>query len=344
MSEVATRAVAENWRGLVQPEYKIKSTSGNTSVFEIAPLERGFGSTLANGLRRILLSSLRGAAVVAVKIEGVVHEFTAIPGVNEDVTDIILNLKSLVFAYNGEEQKRVRLQAKGPCAVTAGMIETVAGIEVVNKDLVICHLDKNGVIDLELTVGVGKGFVTANENRDEDMPINVIPVDAIFSPINRVFYKIEHSRVGSETEYDKLLLTIETNGSITPESALGLAAKIMQDQLSVFIKFKDVDASSENQEDKLPFDPSLLKKVENLELSVRSQNCLKNDNITYIGDLVVKTENEMLKTPNFGRKSLNEIKDLLSSLNLKFGMDIANWPPANIEELAEKYDDSNEIV
>jgi DNA-directed RNA polymerase subunit alpha len=233
----------------------------------------------------------------------------------------------------------MRLSAVGPCVVTAGMIQTSDDIEIINKDLEICHLDRDANIDIEFFVGVGKGYIPANENRMLEMPIGIIPIDSIFSPVKRVTFKVENSRVGSETEYDKLYLTIETNGSLTPDLALSLAAKILQDQLQIFVNFDDVEEAVEEEEEKLPFDPQLLKKVDDLELSVRSHNCLKNDNIRYIGDLVVKSESEMLKTPNFGRKSLNEIKEVLTSMGLKFGMDVPGWPPESIEELARKYEE-----
>lgn len=336
----AKNIITANWSTLIKPDkYSEKQINANTSEFKIDPLERGFGTTLANALRRIMLSSLQGAAISSVKIAGVDHEFSTIAGVNEDVTEIILRLKQVVLKYAGPEKRRVRLKATGPCVVTASMIETTHDIDVVNKDHVICHLDKGASIDMEFIVSTGRGYISANDNRTMDTPLGVIPIDTIFSPVKRVTFKIEHSRVGSETEYDKLFLTIETNGSITPELALGLGSKILQDQLSVFVNFAEVEDIKEAEEEKLPFDIQLLRKVDDLELSVRSQNCLKNDNIVYIGDLVVKSEAEMLKTPNFGRKSLNEIKELLSSMNLKFGMYVPGWPPENIEELVRKYED-----
>ncbi|WP_038541563.1 DNA-directed RNA polymerase subunit alpha [endosymbiont of Acanthamoeba sp. UWC8] len=334
--------ISGNWTSLIKPtQYFLESISNNTAVFKVEPLERGFGVTLGNAIRRILLSSLQGAAIISVKVEGVDHEFSSVPGVREDVTDMILNIKSIVVKYGGNERKRMRLSAVGPCVVTAAMIQTVDDMEIINKDLVICHLDRDAKLDMEFSVGTGKGYITASENRYMEMPIGVIPVDSIFSPVKKVTFKVENSRVGSETEYDKLFLTIETNGSITPDLALSLAAKILQDQLQIFVNFDEVEEAIEIEEEKLPFDPQLLKKVDDLELSVRSHNCLKNDNIRYIGDLVVKTESEMLKTPNFGRKSLNEIKEVLSAMGLKFGMDIVGWPPENVEELVRKYEEQN---
>lgn len=336
----ARNIITANWASLIKPDkYSEKAISVNNSEFRIDPLERGFGTTLANALRRIMLSSLQGAAISSVKIEGVDHEFSTIPGANEDVSEIILNLKQVVLKYAGPERRRMSLKAVGPCVVTASMIDTTQDIEVINKDHVICHLDRGAKLDMEFTVSTGRGYVSANDNRTADTPLGVIPIDSIFSPVKRVTFKVEHSRVGSETEYDKLFLNIETNGSLTPELALGLSAKILQDQLSIFVNFAEVEDVKEAEEEKLPFDIQLLRKVDDLELSVRSQNCLKNDNIVYIGDLVVKSEAEMLKTPNFGRKSLNEIKELLSSMNLKFGMYVPGWPPENIEELVRRYED-----
>lgn len=336
----ARNIMAPNWANLIKPtEYKESSVGNNTSVFKIEPLERGFGTTLGNALRRVLLSSLQGAAITTVKIEGVDHEFSAISGVREDMTEVILNLKQLAIKYGGSERKRISLKATGPCVVTASMIDTANDIEIVNGDHVICTLDKGAKINMEMTVCTGKGYVSANDNRKAELPLGVMPIDSIYSPVKRVTFKVENSRVGSETEYDKLFLTIETNGTLSPELSLGLSAKILQDQLNVFVNFCTEEVNQADEEDKLPFDVQLLKKVDDLELSVRSQNCLKNDNIVYIGDLVVKTEGEMLKTPNFGRKSLNEIKELLSSMGLKFGMEIPGWPPENIEDLAKKHEE-----
>lgn len=338
--EQARAVVAANWNSLIKPaDYKEKQVTEFASTFEIEPLEKGYGATFGNSFRRFLLSSLRGAAISSLRIEGVDHEFSTIPGVREDVTEVVLNIKQVVVKYAGSEKRRMQLKATGPCVVTAGMIETTNDIEIINKDHIICHLDKGSKLSMDFVVTTGKGYKSAADNREEDTPLGVIPIDAIYTPVKRVSYKIDNSRVGSDTEYDKLFLTIETNGSITPDLALGLAAKIMQDQLQVFITFSTAEQSQEKEEEKLPFDIQLLKKVDDLELSVRSHNCLKNDNITYIGDLVVKTEAEMLKTPNFGRKSLNEIKELLTSMNLRFGMEVAGWPPENIEELIKRYEE-----
>lgn len=333
----------KNWQDLIKPsKIDIDQTSAhkNRAVLVAEPLERGFGMTLGVALRRILLSSIQGAAVTGIKIDGVVHEFSAVPGVREDVTDMILNIKELRLKAHSAERKKMTLKAKGPGEVTAAKITTDSDVEVINKDLVICTLDKGAELNMEFTVEVGKGYVPASQNRDEDQPIGVIPIDAIFSPILNVSHKVENARVGNRTDYDKLILDVTTDGSLTSDDAVALSARILQDQIRLFINFEDVPVEAEaTEKNDLPFSPYLLKKVDELELSVRSANCLKNDNIVYIGDLVQKTENEMLKTPNFGRKSLNEIKDVLNNMSLRFGMEVAEWPPENIEELARKFEE-----
>ncbi len=335
--------IQKNWQELIKPA-RLAVEPGDdakrVATVVAEPLERGFGMTLGNSLRRILLSSLQGAAVTALQIDGVLHEFSSVPGVREDVTDIVLNIKTLALRMHGEGPKRAILRATGPGPVTAGQLEMSSDIEVLNPDLVICHLDTNATLSMELTINTGKGYVAAIGNRPEDSPIGLIPVDSIFSPVRRVSYRVENARVGQVTDYDKLILQVETNGSVTPDDAVALAARILQDQLQLFINFDEPHASSEERKDEdLPFNKNLLRKVEELELSVRSANCLKNDNIIYIGDLVRKGEGEMLRTPNFGRKSLIEIKEVLSQMGLHLGMDIPNWPPENIEELAKKLED-----
>jgi DNA-directed RNA polymerase subunit alpha len=278
--------------------------------------------------------------VTSIQIEGVLHEFSSIPGVREDVTDIVLNIKALGLRLHGEGPKRIRLKANGPGEVTASMIETGADIEVMNPGLVLCTLDQGAKIAMEMTVEAGKGYVPATQNRPEDAPIGLIPVDALFSPVRKVAYKVENTRVGQVTDYDKLSMRLETNGAVTPEDAVALAARILQDQLQLFINFDEPQhATEEDRASDLPFNKNLLRKVDELELSVRSANCLKNDNIVYIGDLVQKTEAEMLRTPNFGRKSLNEIKEVLATMGLHLGMEIPNWPPENIEEMAKRLDE-----
>jgi DNA-directed RNA polymerase subunit alpha len=333
----------KNWQDMIKPQ-KLDITTKENDVSRATviaePLERGFGYTLGNALRRVLLSSLQGAAVTSVKIENVLHEFSSIPGVREDVTHIILNLKDLRIKVQGAERRKLTLKAQGAGEITAGQIQCPGDVEILNKDLVICTLDKDGKIHMELTVEVGKGYVRAADNRPQDAPIGLIPVDALYSPVRKVAYKVDNARVGNQTDYDKLALTVETDGSVSAEDAVALAARILQDQLRMFINFEDtVLHEAKESENALPFSPYLLKKVDELELSVRSANCLKNDNIVYIGDLVQKSEGEMLKTPNFGRKSLNEIKEVLLGMGLHLGMDVPNWPPENIEELAKKFED-----
>ena len=330
--------ISKNWHDLIKPS-KIQVEESRSperkGTIVVEPLERGFGITLGNSLRRVLLSSLQGAAITSINIEGVVHEFDSITGVREDVTDIILNLKGVVIRSHGIERKRLILEATGPCDVTAGMIKTTDDIEVVNKDHRLFFLNEGATFRAELTIENGKGYVPASQNRPVDAPIGLIPIDSLYSPVKQVTYRVENSRVGQV----KLFLDVETNGTLTPEMAVALAARILQDQLQTFISFEEVSEQRDIEEESLAFDKNLLRKVDELELSVRSQNCLKNDNIVYIGDLVRKTEGEMLKTPNFGRKSLNEIKEVLASMGLRFGMEVDGWPPENIEDLAKRFED-----
>lgn len=335
--------IQKNWQELIKPQ-KVEIDHGADAklVGKIVaePLERGFGLTLGNALRRILLSSLQGAAVTAVQIEGVLHEFSSIEGVREDVTNIILNIKAIAVRMHVQGPKKMRLHAEGPCEVTAGMIEAGADIEIMNPDLVICTLDKGAKLSMEMTVNTGKGYRPAAQNRPEEAPVGLIPVDSVFSPVRKVSYEVEDTRVGQITDYDKLTISLETNGVISPEDAVAYAARILQDQLSVFINFDEPEESSaQKEEDELPFNRNLLRKVDELELSVRSANCLKNDNIVYIGDLVQKSEGDMLRTPNFGRKSLNEIKEVLTVMGLHLGMQVEGWPPENIEDLARRIED-----
>ncbi len=333
----------KNWIELIKPNKLDIQPGDDASRFAkvvAEPLERGFGLTLGNALRRILLSSLQGAAVTSIQIDGILHEFSSIPGVREDVTDMVLNVKLIALRMHGDGPKRMRLRADGPGEVTAGQIETGHDIEVMNPNLLICTLDDGAHIDIELTVGLGKGYVPGTQNRPEDAPIGLIPVDAVFSPVRKVAYRVENSRVGQVTDYDKLTMDIETNGTVSPEDSVALAARILQDQLQLFINFDEPQARhAEDPSVEPPFNKNLLRKVDELELSVRSANCLKNDNIVYIGDLVQKSEAEMLRTPNFGRKSLNEIKEVLTQMGLHLGMEIPTWPPENIEDLAKKLEE-----
>jgi DNA-directed RNA polymerase subunit alpha len=335
--------IQKNWQDLIKPS-KLEVTAGDdakrVATLVAEPLERGFGVTLGNALRRVLLSSLQGAAITSVQIDGVLHEFSSIPGVREDVTDIILNIKAIAIRMQAEGTKRLTLRKQGPGAVKAGDIQVTGDIQILNPELIICTLDEGAEIRMEFTVRSGKGYVPADRNRPEDAPIGLIPVDSLYSPVRKVSYRVENTREGQILDYDKLTLTLETNGSVSPEDSVAYAARILQDQLEVFVNFEEPRREEEKTAmPELAFNPALLKKVDELELSVRSANCLKNDNIVYIGDLVQKTEAEMLRTPNFGRKSLNEIKEVLAQMGLHLGMEIPNWPPENIEELAKRLEE-----
>ncbi|PPR35104.1 MAG: DNA-directed RNA polymerase subunit alpha [Alphaproteobacteria bacterium MarineAlpha6_Bin4] len=334
----------KNWTELIKPT-KIdvnKEEKTNVGSVVIEPLERGFGLTIGNSLRRILLSSLQGAAVTSVQIDGVLHEFTSVPGMIEDVTEFILNIKSLALKLNSDQPKKMMLKVNGPGEVKASQIEASSEIEIINKDLILCNLNKSAKLNLEFTVQNGKGYVPAEHQKKEDKEIGLILVDSIFSPVKKVSYKIENSRVGQVTDFDKLTLNVETNGAMEPEDAVAMAARILQEQLQYFINFEEpeIDDKSKEEEAEIKFNRNLLRKVDELELSVRSANCLRNDNIVYIGDLVQKSENDMLRTPNFGRKSLNEIREVLMQMGLNLGMDITDWPPENIEELSKNLDDN----
>jgi DNA-directed RNA polymerase subunit alpha len=291
--------------------------------FTAEPFERGFGTTVGNSLRRVLLSSLSGAAVVSVKIEGVLHEFSTIPGVTEDVTDIVLNIKKIRFKLHADKTKTIHLRKKGPGVAKAGDVTHDADIEILNPDLHIATLDKGAMLDAEMVVKRGRGYVPAERNKEEGMAIGVIPVDAIYSPVTRVNYLVENARVGRMTDYDKLLLEIWTDGSVTPEDALSAAALIVRDHLDIFINVKDKEETISRppvQETFTEINKNLLRSVNELELSVRAANCLKNASIKTIADLVQKTEADMLRTKNFGKKSLNEIKEILSEMGLSLGM------------------------
>lgn len=332
--------IVRNWKDLIQANLSVEPgvDSGREATVVVEPLERGFGLTLGNALRRILLSSLQGAAITSIQINNVLHEFSSIAGVREDVTDIILNLKKLAIKSHAEGPKKITLKATGPVAVTAGMIDTGADVEIMDPDKVIMHLDDGATIDMEMTVNIGKGYVPGSQNRPEDAPIGLIPMDSLYSPVSKVTYNVEQTRSGQVLDYDKLTLKVITNGTVTPEDAVAFSARILQEQLQLFINFDEPEEVEVKEEDKEPeLNPNLLRKVEELELTVRSTNCLKNDNIVYIGDLIQKTEAEMLRTPNFGRKSCNEIKEVLAGMGLHLGMEVPNWPPENIEELARKY-------
>ena len=335
--------IQNNWTSLIKPEkiiVKKDEVNPNVSQLIAEPLERGYGITIGTALRRILLSSLQGCAITAIKIDGVLHEFSSVQGMKEDVVELILNLKQIVLKTSSEGQKKMKLSVKGPAVVKASMIETGHDVEIINKDFVICNLDGTANLEMEIFVGTGRGYKPAEENKPSQDVVGLIPIDSIFSPVVNVAFAVETARVGNKTDYDKLILTVKTNGAVAPDDAVAYASRILIDQVGLFVNFEDPEEVKKAEvKETLPFDPVLLKKVNELELSVRADNCLKNDNIIYIGDLVQKTEAEMLVTPNFGRKSLNEIKEQLATMGLSFGMKIENWPPENIEELAKKYED-----
>lgn len=341
--------LTSNLSSLKPADHYMVDAQDNKAKFRVEPLQKGFGTTIGNSLRRIMLSSIAGAAVVGVKIDGIDHEYSTISGVKEDVMDIILNLKSLVIASDASERKTLTLRASGTQQVTANMIHLVPGVEIINKDTVICNIiDPDTTINMEIYIGSGSGYVTSEQNKKSLPQIShysgAIGVDAIFSPIKRVTYNVEtFYSSATDREQERLLLTVETNGSIKPDVAIAVSAKILQDQVQPFIGMKIETVQPEEIDEPVMFDRRLLMRVDNLELSVRSHNCLKNENIIYVGDLVTKSEGEMLRAPNFGRKSLSEIKAVLSNMGLTFGMEVNGWPPeGNIEELARKYEETTQ--
>ena len=335
--------ITQNWKSLIKPnKLNIKSNEDKSSTVVIAePLEKGYALTIGNSLRRILLSSIQGSAITSIQIDGVLHEFSSIQGVREDVTDIVLNVKALSIKVMSEGAKKLILDAKGPGEIKAKDIQPNADVQILNPDLVICHLDDNTKFHMELTANTGKGYRPADKNKDEDSPLGLISIDSLFSPVKKVSFSVENAREGKSLDYDRLIMNVETDGSISAEDAVAYAARIFQDQLSLFINFDDPkEVEAKPQVIEPAFNKNLLRKVDELELSVRSMNCLKNDNIIYIGDLVQKSESEMLRTPNFGRKSLNEIKEVLTGMSLYLGMEIPNWPPENIAELSKKLEET----
>ena len=339
----STEVNIKNWKSLIKPTKLDVKLSDDKSYAKIVaePLEKGYGLTLGNSLRRILLSSIRGAAVTSIQIDGVLHEFTSIKGIREDVTDIVLNIKSLDLKSSFEGTKKLILDAKGPGEIKAANITPVADIEILNPDLVICNLDEKTNFHIEMNVNTGKGYASAELNKPEEPPLGLIPIDSLFSPVKKVSYSVSTAREGKALDYDKLIMEVETNGSISAEDAIAYSARIFQDQLGMFINFDEPKEVIVREKPSEPeFNKNLLRKVDELELSVRSMNCLKNDNIIYIGDLVQKSEGEMLRTPNFGRKSLNEIKEVLTGMSLYLGMEIPNWPPDNIAELSKKLEET----
>ncbi len=322
--------IARNWRELIRPRgvsIDQESATDSYAKFVCEPLERGYGTTIGNSLRRVLLSSLQGAAITAVRIEGALHEFTTIPDVVEDVSDMILNIKEVVFKAEDAKSYTVRIDKEGPGPVLAGDIQVVDGLKVLNPDHLICVLDKKGPFQAELTVSVSRGYVPAERNKTAMMPIGTIPCDALFSPIRKVNYTVTNARVGQVTDYDKLTIEVWTNGAVAPQDGVAFAAKILKEQLNIWINFEEVEetyyAPGDEEE---PLNENLFRSVEELELSVRSANCLQNANIQLIGELVQRSEQDMLKTKNFGRKSLKEIKEILTSMGLSLGMKIDNWP------------------
>ncbi|MBO6485083.1 MAG: DNA-directed RNA polymerase subunit alpha [Pelagibacteraceae bacterium] len=333
----------KNWKTLIKPSKLEVSSNEDKSFAEVVaqPLEKGFAQTIGNSLRRILLSSIQGSAVTAIQIDGVLHEFSSIKGVREDVTDIVLNVKNLAIKSESNEPKKLVLDANGPKEIKAKDIALVSDVQILNPEQTICNLDEKTKFHMELIVNNGRGYVMAPKNKSEDTPLGLIAIDSLFSPVKKVSFKVDTTREGDALDYDKLMMQVETNGTVAAEDAVAFAARIFQDQLSMFVNFEDPKEIPKQRVLKEPeFNKNLLKKVEELELSVRSMNCLKNDNIIYIGDLVQKTESEMLRTPNFGRKSLNEIKEVLSSMSLYLGMEIPNWPPDNIAELSKQLEEN----
>ena len=334
--------IARNWRELIRPrrlELEEEAEDQHYGRFWCEPLERGFGLTLGNALRRVLLSSLQGAAITNVKVNGVLHEFSTIPGVEEDASDIILNLKEVRLRMHVEGPRLLRLHKKGPGVITAGDFESEDGvIEVLNPELNIATLSPEADVEMEVTVNLGKGYVLAERNKTEEMPIGTVPIDSIFSPVTKVNYTVTPARVGRQTDFDRLNLDVWTDGAVAPADAVAFAAKILKEQLSIFINFDEPDELPLPVSDEpAPLNPNLFKSVDELELSVRSANCLQNANIRYIGELVQRTEAEMLKTKNFGRKSLNEIKEILQSMGLSLGMTLDNFPSRkDIEKMRER--------
>ena len=332
----------KSWKDLIRPrrlEVEKETLTPFYGKFFAEPFERGFGITIGNSLRRILLSSLQGAAITSLKIDGVLHEFSAVPGAKEDITEIILNLKEVRLKLHTEGPKTIRVKAEGPKVLKAGDIIAGDAVEILNPDHYIATLSRDGKLSMEMMVKVGRGYVPAERNKEENQPIGTIPMDAIFSPIKKVNYTVTNARVGQITDYDKLTMEVWTDGSLNPEEAVAHAAKILKDQLSIFITFEEEEEAempySEDEEEKEALNENLLRSVDELELSVRSANCLKHANIRLIGDLVQKTEAEILATKNFGRKSLNEIKEILSEMGLGLGMKLDNWPPKKSEEEME---------
>jgi DNA-directed RNA polymerase subunit alpha len=329
---VADALIAKNWRDLIRPRglsVEQDTLTDTFGKFVAEPLERGFGITLGNALRRVLLSSLQGAAITSIRVEGVEHEFSTIPNVAEDVTDIILNLKEVLLRMHTQEEKTIRIEVEGPKEVKAGDIIVDQDVEVLNPGHHLFTLSEGGRVRMEMTARRGRAYVPAERNKVAGAPIGIIPIDSLFSPIKKVNYQVTNARVGQVTDYDRLTLEVWTNGSVSPADAVAFAAKIVKEQLSIFINFDEAEepAPIELPKSEEKLNENLFRSVDELELSVRSANCLQNANIKTIGDLVQKSEADMLKTKNFGRKSLKEIKEILAEMGLSLGMKLENWPP-----------------
>ena len=332
-----------HWTDLIKPkqlEVDEKTLTSTYGKFYAEPFERGFGQTIGNSLRRILLSSLMGASIVAVRMKGILHEFSTIPGVTEDVTDIILNLKEIRLRLNDGEQHTLKVEAKGPGNVLAKDIIGSANVEILNPDQKIATLSRDAKLDMELVAKLGRGYVPAERNKEEGAPVDTVFIDAIFSPVQKVNFTVTNARVGQRTDYDRVVFEIQTDGSVKPDDAMAYAAKILQDQVSIFVNFQD-EPQQERRDDRpsIPLNDNLFRSVDELEFSVRSQNCLQNADIKYIGELVQRSEQEMLKTKNFGHKSLNEIKEILREMGLELGMKIDHFPPREEIESRRRADE-----
>ena len=332
-----------HWTDLIKPEQlevDEKTLTSTYGKFYAEPFERGFGQTIGNSLRRILLSSLMGASIVAVRMKGILHEFSTIPGVTEDVTDIILNLKEVRLRLNDGEQHTLKVEAKGPATVLAKDITGSANVEILNPEQKIATLSRDAKLDMELIARLGRGYVPAERNREEGAPVDTVFIDAIFSPVQKVNFTVSNARLGQRTDYDRVVFEVVTDGSVKPDDAMAYAAKILQDQVSIFVNFQD-EPQQERRDDRpsIPLNDNLFRSVDELEFSVRSQNCLQNADIKYIGELVQKSEQEMLKTKNFGHKSLNEIKEILREMGLELGMKIDHFPPREEIESRRRADE-----
>lgn len=333
--------IRDSWEKLNKPNNVVVEDQldpDRKAKITLEPFEKGFGHTLCNTLRRVMLSYISGFAVTSIKIDDVLHEYASIEGVKEDVIDIIMSIKSLIISKQDPSSCILKLVSSKEGVVLASDIETPSGVEVLNKDLVICNLNKGASINIQMNVEFGRGYAPANDKNKKDLPVGTILIDTVFGPVKKFNYKVEDSRVGDAINYDKVVMSVETDGTIKPADAVAVASKIIQDQVDIFINFdvEPLPKSNDDGDSEVKFNKNLIKSIDELELSVRSYNCLKNEKIVYVGDLVSKTESDMLKTSNFGRKSLNELKDNLKEMGLNFGMKLENWPPVNLEELSKE--------